>query len=212
MTPMWPVSADPTPKSPARRALVGAAVLAVAILGMGMTSSSWAQTPAAGLAAASRPDWSELSPAQRVALRPLAASWAGISEPQKRKWLALSQNYPNLPAAEQATLHSRMHEWALLSPSQRNQARLNFAETKKLSPDEKKNRWEAYQALSPAEKKQLAAGAPTKPVGAAPALIPPAPGQKLADVPPSRPDKKNSPRLAKLPQNGGNANALTSQN
>lgn len=134
--------------------------------------------------------WSELTPAQQQALRPLAANWGSISEAQKRKWIALSQNYPKLPAPEQAKLHSRMTEWVALSPQQRSQARLNFAETKKLTPDDKKAKWQAYQALSPEEKHKLAKSA-AKPGGAATAVKPVAP-QKLAAVPaaarkPSRP-------------------------
>ena len=72
-----------------------------------------------------------------------------------------------MPGAEQDKLHSRMTEWAALSPQQRTQARLNFAETKQLSPDDKKAKWEAYQALPPEEKRKLAAGAAKPPPTAA---------------------------------------------
>jgi hypothetical protein len=35
---------------------------------------------------------------QQQALAPLASSWnTTISEPQKRKWLEISKNYPSLP-------------------------------------------------------------------------------------------------------------------
>ena len=69
-----------------------------------------------------------------------------------------------------------MTEWAALSPQQRTQARLNFAETKQLSPDDKKAKWEAYQALPPEEKRKLAAGA-AKPPPTAAAVKPVAPRQ-----------------------------------
>jgi hypothetical protein len=76
-----------------------------------------------------------------------------------------------------------MNEWVTLSPQQRAQARLNFARTKELSkqltPEEKKAKWQTYQALSPEEKQKLAAKASPKPVGAATAVKPVAP-QKLA--------------------------------
>lgn len=125
---------------------------------------------------------------QQQALRPLASSWnTTISEPQKRKWLEISKNYPSLSPEEQATMHSRMNEWVTLSPQQRAQARLNFARTKELSKqltsEEKKAKWETYQALSPEEKQKLAAKASPKPLGAATAVKPVAP-QKLAPVPP----------------------------
>ena len=76
-----------------------------------------------------------------------------------------------------------MTDWAALSVQQRNQARLNFAETNKLAPDDKKAQWEAYQALSAEEKQKLAAGATKKPAGAAIAIKPVAP-QKMVVVPP----------------------------
>ncbi len=156
------------------------------------------KTPAAGTASkklASRPSWQDLTPAQQQSLKPLAANWASLDEAHKRKWLAISKNYPSLPAAEQAKLHSRMTEWVSLSQQQRAQARLNFAETKKLSPTEKTANWQAYQALSPEEKQKLAAKAPPKRVGVAPA-IKPAPPQKLAVVPVTRKTPKSPPKIA----------------
>lgn len=144
------------------------------------------------------PDWSELTPAQQIALGPLASTWSSISEAQKRKWIALSRNYPNLSASERATLHGRMTEWAALSPAQRSQARLNFAQTKNLSTEEKKAQWEAYQALSPEQKKQLAAEAQVKP-GAATAVTPVAPN-KLAAVPITRSEASRRAATASKPR------------
>lgn len=132
-----------------------------------------------------KPTWQELTHAQQQSLKPLAANWSGIGEGQKRKWLALSKNYPSLPAPEQAKIHSRMTEWVSLSQEQRTQARLNFAETKKLSPSEKNANWQAYQALSPEDRQKLKANATPKPAGAAAAVQPVAP-QKLATVPVTR--------------------------
>jgi hypothetical protein len=125
--------------------------------------------------------WKDLTPTQQQALKPLAERWNSLDVERRRKWLVISKNYPNLPPAEQAKLHSRMSDWVSLSIQQRNQARLNFSETKKLSPEEKAEKWQAYQALSPEEKKKLAAKAPSKPAGVA--VVKPAPAQKLADVP-----------------------------
>lgn len=138
-----------------------------------------------------QPTWAELSPAQQQALAPLTSTWASLSAAHKRKWLALSANYGNLPAPEQERLHSRMREWALLSPQQRTQARLNFAETKKVAPADKRAQWEAYQALPPEEKRRLAEGAKAAkppPPPTAPA-VKPVPQQKLARVPRKRTDR-----------------------
>lgn len=126
------------------------------------------------------PPWVELTPPQQQALGPLAATWSTISEAQKRKWLVLSKNFGSLSAEEQAKLHSRMTEWAALSPQQRTLARLNFAQTQRLSSDDKKAKWEAYQALPPEEKSKLAASAAKPPAAAA--AVKPVPARKLANV------------------------------
>ena len=134
-----------------------------------------------------KPLWSELTPLQQQALQPLAGSWGTISEAQKRKWLAVSKNYPSLPPDGQATMHGRMNEWVNLSSLQRAEARLNFATTKELSrqltPEEKLAKWQTYQSLSAGEKQKLAEKANAKPAGAALA-IKPVPPQKLAPVQP----------------------------
>jgi hypothetical protein len=139
------------------------------------------------------PIWGELNPQQQQSLAPLAVTWRTLSAAHKRKWIALSANYPTLPPTEQALLHSRMAEWAALSPQQRTQARLNFAATKAVPPIDKKAKWEAYQALPPEEKKKLAAGAtaakpPPPPTAAA---VQPVPQQKLTKVP-TKPRKADS--------------------
>ncbi|HSV50557.1 MAG TPA: DUF3106 domain-containing protein [Burkholderiaceae bacterium] len=142
--------------------------------------------------------WTELNSTQQQALKPLATTWNTISEPQKRKWLALSQNYATIPPAEQARLHERAAEWVSLSPQARSQARLNFAQTKELTPTEKQAKWEAYQALSSDEKKKLAEGAPTPLSGAATALKP-VPKQKLTALPEPSKNAKPAPKIASAP-------------
>jgi hypothetical protein len=160
-----------------------------------------AHKPSAAPRAATGPTWRELSAGQQQALAPLAAQWDTLREAQKRKWIALSANYPRMSGEEQAKLHSRMTEWVSLSPQQRTIARLNYGQAKKLSPGDKKAKWEAYQALSPEEKKKLAAkaAAPKPPTTAA--ALRPVPREKLAHVPPrprqTQPAK--APRIAAAP-------------
>lgn len=168
--------------------MAGLLALPGAVFAQPATPAPVVAASAAAKALPSGPAWSELTPTQQQALRPLASSWnTSISEPQKRKWLEISKNYGSLPPDGQATMHSRMNEWVMLSPQQRAQARLNFATTKELSkqltPEEKKTKWESYQALSAEEKEKLAAKASPKPGGAATAVKPVAP-QKLVAVPP----------------------------
>ena len=130
--------------------------------------ASAANPPARSSAApASNSSWQSLQSSQKKALAPLAPHWAQISQAQKNKWLAMSNNFDNLSTKEQAILHERMAEWASLTPQQRAQARLNFNQTKTLDADAKKTQWEAYQALSPEDKKKLAAQQTTGIRGAA---------------------------------------------
>ncbi|WPH16595.1 DUF3106 domain-containing protein [Variovorax paradoxus] len=149
-------------------------------------------------APATKPYWSELSAEQQQALRPLASHWHALNPGHKRKWLALSRNYANMSADDQTTLHSRMIEWAALSNQQRAQARLNFAEVKRVPADERKAKWEQYQALSEEEKRRLAERAPAKPRGAA-IPVRPVPAQKLVTVPAVTPAGQHTPRIMLAP-------------
>lgn len=137
------------------------------------------------------PLWSELKPVQQQSLAPLASTWNTLQEGHRRKWIAVAQTYPTLGLAEQQKLHSRMVEWAALKPQDRELARLNFAETKKIAPAERAANWEAYQALSPEERQKLVDGAKPKPSGAAVAVKPVA-TSKLTVVPTAQkaPDAK----------------------
>lgn len=147
--------------------------------------------------------WSALSPREKEALAPLNVRWGFMGELQKRRWLALAQNFAALPQEEQEKLHSRMSEWASLSARQRSQARLNYADSSYMTRDDKLSRWEAYQALSTEEKRKLAESAKPKPQGAAIAVRPVAP-KKLAQVPaatqasPSRPNPPKIPPVAEI--------------
>lgn len=196
----------PTPPRPLlSRAVAGVgAVLLLGVTGLVMVPAG-AQikgtTPEASAPAAkqivSKPLWRDLSARQQRALEPLAMQWDGLTEPHKRKWLAISRNYAKLSPAEQEVLHSRMTEWATLSNQERSQARFNFAEVKQVPVDERKAKWEAYQALSEEEKRELAARATPRP-GAA-ASIRPVPAQKLVPLPAVAPDRQHTPRIQLTP-------------
>jgi len=147
----------------------------------------------------SSPTWAELTAQQQKSLAPLAGTWRVLGEAHKRKWLALSQNYPTMPPGEQARLHSRMAEWAALSPQQRTLARLNFAESQKLNPDDKRAKWEAYQNLSPEEKRKLAAGAAAAKPPPTAIAVQPVPQQKLARIPKPRKAENSGAKIAVVP-------------
>ena len=131
----------------------------------GLPASGWAQTaPAAVSKQASSGNWKQLKTHEQRALAPLAAQWGVLTETQRSKWLAIAQHFDKLTPAEQQVMQNRMTEWVSLSPTQRNQARLNFNTVQGLSKDEKKTRWDEYQALSDEDKRKLSSGllAPAK--------------------------------------------------
>ncbi len=182
------------------------AMLLVALVGMGLATPSFSLTasPADDAASSAKKpiinsatsadfstpftplEWRALTPAQQATLKPLADSWDQLSDEQKRKWFSLSANFPQMSTDEQIKLHTRMAQWAALSPHQRQQARLNFAEIQKITPVQKKEKWVAYQALSPEEKQQLAKTAPPKPPRTALASKPTPAGQLIKRLPPPK--------------------------
>jgi Protein of unknown function (DUF3106) len=184
-------------------AVVWASALAVAAFGLTAAGAQpRAETTAGAVSpkavSTTKPLWSELTPGQQQALTPLSPHWNTLNAGQKRKWLALSRNYTEMSAEDKTTLHSRMIEWAALSNQQRTQARLNFAEVKRIPADERKAKWEQYQALSEEEKRKLAERAPAKPRGAA-IPVRPVSSQKLVPVPAVTPGVQHTPRILLTP-------------
>lgn len=167
-----------------------------------MPATATAALPGAGKVAApsaSTPLWTDLTVAQQTALQPLETHWNALGESNKRRWLALSRNYSRLTPDDQRTLHGRMTEWAALSGRERVQARLNFAEVKQLAPSERKAKWEAYQALSEADKRKLADKAPVRPKSAA-VPVRPVPAKSLVQVPPPPLKGEHGPRIELAPR------------
>ncbi|WP_353131748.1 DUF3106 domain-containing protein [Limnohabitans sp.] len=150
--------------------LLSGAVLITGEMVSAQTSTVVGVKPAPSLPG--RPLWMDLAESQQQALAPLAQLWPTMTEPHKRKWLAVSQNFGQLSAEDQATVQGRMREWAALSPQQRTAARLNYADAKQLLQEDKKAKWEAYQALTPEAKQKLAAQQSQPIQGAAPAIKP----------------------------------------
>jgi Protein of unknown function (DUF3106) len=149
---------------------MGAAALAVVTLalllslGLGGSAHAAAPEPKAAKAmpvpaAEQGVRWQDLNPAQKAALKPLERDWSAIDLPRKQKWLELSTRFPRMSADEQARVQARMAEWAKMSPQERGQARLNYQDAKQVPAKDRQARWESYQALSPEQKRQLAARA-----------------------------------------------------
>ncbi|WP_374431443.1 DUF3106 domain-containing protein [Ideonella dechloratans] len=127
----------------------------------------WAQ-PAS---AAAGVRWQELPPAQQRALAPLAHDWDQLPEERQRKWQDVARRFDHMTPAQRQRVQQRMTEWARMSPQERDRARLNYQKAQELSASERQSRWEAYQALSPEQRKALAAKAkPASATGDANAL------------------------------------------
>jgi hypothetical protein len=111
---------------------------------------------AAWSADAEGPSWNSLSPSQKAALAPLQRDWNSIDATGKQRWLEVGARLPSMPPSERARMQERMSDWTRLTPQQRAQARLQFQEARQLSPQERQTRWEAYQALPPERREELA--------------------------------------------------------
>lgn len=135
-------------------------------------------TPGAATRATSSA-WRQLTPVQRQALAPLGAQWSALSPTQQQKWLTISKNFNQLSVADQVTMHSRMADWVDLSPQQRQLARLNFNQLQSLPKEDKKAKWEAYQALPAEEKRLLSQGLASPSKSAAPTAKPLEPHRRV---------------------------------
>lgn len=109
-----------------------------------------------------KPLWSELNPAQRQALNPLASEWDRLDATQKQKWLVIGEKYTSLKPDQQVRLQERMRDWAKFTPEQRRAARENYSKAKKLDASRKSAEWEQYQQLPEETRKKLAAEAAAK--------------------------------------------------
>ena len=116
------------------------------------------------------PDWNGLTPAQKEALSPLEHDWNGLDDARKSKWLEIAPRFAALPEQERERIHERMRAWAALSPVERQQARVGYQMIQQLKTHDREAKWEAYQALSPERRHELAEKAAQKQVAKKPCL------------------------------------------
>lgn len=124
--------------------------LCLLVVGLTAASAAWAAAPVADA------DWAKLTPAQKQVLAPLQRDWASIDGPRRSKWLEVAARFPSMPADERERVQDRMAGWSHLTPAERSRARLQFQETRQVPADERQAKWQAYQALSPEERRSLA--------------------------------------------------------
>lgn len=110
----------------------------------------------AGAAQAQGLPWNALTPTQREALDPLRGDWTRLSPDQQQKWLAIADRFRGLPTEERDRLQRRMGNWVDLSPGERDRARQNYQESRRYGGDDRRAQWEAYQALPPERRRELA--------------------------------------------------------
>ncbi|MBV8125571.1 MAG: DUF3106 domain-containing protein [Burkholderiaceae bacterium] len=108
------------------------------------------------------PDWVQLTPAQKQVLSPLQTDWNQLDSAQKSKWLEVAARFHTITPDEQTRIHQRMTDWARLSPTQRQQARVAFQTTQRLQVHDIEAKWDAYQSLPPERRAELAAKAAQK--------------------------------------------------
>lgn len=138
------------------------------------------------------PNWQGLTPVQRDLLAPLAKDWDKLGPNQRNKWLNAAPRLAALPPEELARLHERMRDWARLTPAERVDARVGFQVAKQVDAEQREAKWEAYQALSPEKRQELAekaaarrqAQTKAKPVGLAPKALVAAPKSNIVPAAP----------------------------
>jgi hypothetical protein len=143
-------------------------IISMSVLGLSFSSVTVTQ---AQTVLTTAPIWSGLSSPQKDILSSLEDDWNGLSAEQRNKWLAVANRFESRPEAERDRLKSRMSEWAKLSPNDRRVARSNYLSSLDVPNEKKSEAWEAYQLLSPEEKKHLADEAAEKNKTKKPSLV-----------------------------------------
>jgi hypothetical protein len=136
----------------------GMSLIALLASSGGLFSTVQAQTLSNPITTVSSksPTWADLGESDKNILSPLESDWESLSPDMKQKWVQVAKKYEKLPGTEQERLRSRMSEWSKLSQSERRIARENYLKNMNVTPEKKAEAWQAYQQLSPEEKKKLA--------------------------------------------------------
>jgi len=126
------------------------ALAAALLIGVAAPTQAAAQALTAGV------EWGSLTPGEQQALAPLRSQWPRLDPQRQRKWLDVARRFPALPDDERARVHARMSQWSGLTPAERGQARVQFQEAQRWSPQARSDRSAEYQSLAPEARKVLA--------------------------------------------------------
>jgi hypothetical protein len=100
--------------------------------------------------------WSGLTAKQQALLAPLERDWPEISDTQRSKWLSATPTLATMSGDEIKRVHDRIRDWTMLSGPERSTARIGFQVSRRLTPEQRQARWEAYQALPEEQRTALA--------------------------------------------------------
>jgi hypothetical protein len=185
--PSWP--------SPAIAVLAGTAVAAlvwIAVPRAPETAADGQRVPVSTAPqAAPGLRWADLRAEHARVLAPLRDAWDSLEREQQDKWVELAALFPRLAADERALVQQRMGEWARMSADDRRRARLQFRQASTLTPEQRLERWQAYQNLPPEQRQalleQAVRDAPKPAVRTRPVAVPSK--STVVEAPPASPQR-----------------------
>lgn len=157
------------------------------------------------------PTWQELDATQQRLLEPLAGEWNSLESTSRARWLELVSRHHSMPSEEQQRLEERIATWARLSPAERQQVRLSFQQARQLRPQDREAKWEAYQALTPERREELAGKAAQKRQPSAAAGKSAAPSAPVISASPRLPQVTPTPGISLLQVRPGATTVLITQ-
>ena len=102
-----------------------------------------------------KPDWLDLTKDQQIILLNLKEDWGDLTPDSRIIFLVLTDRILKLDKKNIAIFQQRIQNWSKLSPQERRLARANYLSSLEISQNNKITAWNAYQELSPDEKKLL---------------------------------------------------------
>lgn len=96
--------------------------------------------------------WAELTPAEQLALAPIASDWNHLPAHQQERLIKVARGYPKLTPKQQQVLQARLVSWARMTPEQRKVARENYKQLLALPAPKQvqvKQRWSEARGAQP---------------------------------------------------------------
>ena len=103
------------------------------------------------------PLWIDLTDSQREILKPFEEQWNIWRSDEKRIWVVLANRFPTFSARAKDRALLRIHEWASLTPEERDIARHNYQLARERGKAERQVEWRRYQQMTPEQQSVLRA-------------------------------------------------------